>query len=268
VYLLPTRMGTGVVAAALVASAAPAHASAFPCFEETEMQSARIHDLRVMLMVNSLKCRQLSPATLRSYGQFLDERSDELSVHGGNVEQSMVERLGPQQGQLAFNDYETKIGNYHSGVQPSRELCQDVNTFMKLASRANHAELETLSKLATNRSISTCRVADGSGFAPVVDEQWAEPDADTVEFVATPRAAVTEAPQVIDGIPTYSVPGTGLSSAPAPLETVALVEPAEPEPAPTAPEPEPDKLTQAISALNAAAAALRDMQQDGGAATN
>ncbi len=256
--LLPTRMGAGVAAAALMASAIPAHASSLPCFEKSDMQSARIHDLRVMLMVNALKCREMSPATLRQYGQFLDQRSDELSVHGEAVERSLIARYGPQEGRLAFSDYETRIGNYHAGVQPTRELCRDTDTFMKLAGRANHAELETLSKLATNRAISTCRVPRDADFTTQVAEGSIPTEPDAVELVADSSTDVPEAPQMVDGIPTYTDPATAPTSEPELLETVALVEPK----APTA-QPEPDKLSQAISALDAAAAALRDMQTEG-----
>ncbi|MEL7218075.1 MAG: hypothetical protein AAGK01_06550, partial [Pseudomonadota bacterium] len=188
--LLPTRMGAAIAAVALVTSAVPAQASAFPCFDTNDMQSARIHDLRVMLMVNALKCRQLSPATLRQYGRFLEERSDEMSVHGDKIEQSLVARYGPEQGRVAFNDYETRIGNYHAGTQPTRELCDDVSTFMKLASRANHAELETLSKLATNRAISTCLVPQETGYTAPIAEA-------VIEESPAANADLTEAPQIV-----------------------------------------------------------------------
>jgi len=254
-HLLPTRMGAAVAAVALTVSAVPAHASAFPCFEESSMQSARIHDLRVMLMVNSLKCRQMSPSTLRKYGKFLDERSDELSAHGDKVEQSMVARFGPDQGRQAFNHYETRIGNYHSGTRPTHELCQDVKTFMKLASRANHSELETLSKLATNRSISTCHASEAAVFVPAVAERSAEAASDAAALIDTADTNAPAEPQIVDGVPTFMTPGIGLDSTPEPVETVSLAEP-------EASAAEPDKLSQAITALDAAAAALRDMQAE------
>lgn len=250
--LLPTRMGAGVAAVALITTAVPAHATNLPCFDETEMQSARIHDLRVMLMVNALKCRQMSPSTLRQYGQFLDQRSDELSVHGRNVERSLVARYGESEGRLAFNDYETRIGNYHSGTRPTRELCQDVNAFLKMAGRANHAELETLSKLATNRSISTCRVPEDATFVATDPEPAVEP-------AAAVSVEPLEAPELVDGIPTFTNAAEAPASEPEPLETVALSEPETPA---AAPESKPDRLAQAISALDAAAAALRDMQEE------
>lgn len=273
-HLLPTKVGVGVVAAALVASAVPAHASSLPCFDETDMQSARIHDLRVMLMVNALKCRTLSPTTLRNYGALLDQRSDELQHHGKQVKTALISRYGERQGQFAFNDYETRIGNYHSGVRATGEQCDNVDAFIKLASRADHAELEMLSKLATNRKIDTCVVPESASFVEPVSADWSEPIAPPAPAAtAIPDVAqVAEATEMVDGIPTYSTPGTGPDTMPEPLEAVVIAPLEEPattaEPASVAaveddtptPSPRDAKLTQAIDALDAAAAALRDMQ--------
>ena len=156
--LLPTNTLAGAVCAALVATAAPAHASAFPCFDDAAMQSARIHDLKVNLMVNALKCREVDPMTLRSYGQLLEKRSNEFAGHGLRVKKSLEQRFGARQGTAMFDDYETRIGNYHSGTRPSMEKCDDTAAFIRLANRANSAELETLSRLVTNRGIRACPV--------------------------------------------------------------------------------------------------------------
>ncbi|MEM9502103.1 MAG: hypothetical protein AAF941_09680 [Pseudomonadota bacterium] len=275
-HFLPTKVGAGVVAAALVASAVPANASSLPCFDEAAMQSARIHDFRVMLMVSALKCRSVSPMTLRSYGTLLDSRSDELAFHGEKVESSLVARYGLSQGRTAFNDYETRIGNYHSGVRVTPELCDDVNAFIKLASRANHAELEMLSKLATNRKIDECYVSDRVAFDGAASTELVAPVAAPAPLPVAEPAISTEVPQMVDGIPTYMTPGSGPSTTPEPLPNVAVAELAAPDPAPApatpaalvesaqapapAPSPRDAKLTQAIDALDAAAAALRDMQ--------
>ncbi|MEM6909896.1 MAG: hypothetical protein AAF494_14585 [Pseudomonadota bacterium] len=237
------------------------------------MQSARIHDLRIMLMVNALKCRTSAPATLRKYGQLLNQRSEELTYHGRQVKSALVDRYGPRQGQLAFDRYETRISNYHSNIKPSREQCEDVMAFMKLAGRANYAELETLSKLVTNRAIETCLVPEGqSGFTTAA---IAPAPAQSATSVIVRRAANVQEPEIVDGIPTFSAADAAPASAPEPLETVAV-----PEPAPAiavadpVPEPEPagssedDKLGQAINALDAAAAALRDLRQEPSSSIN
>ncbi|WP_156423757.1 hypothetical protein [Erythrobacter sp. YT30] len=256
---LHNRAGFGLAAAALCATAMPSAAQAqsasFPCFDETAMQSARIHDLRIMLMVNALKCRANSPATLRSYGRLLDARGDELTYHGERVMADMVGRYGERQGEMAFDRYETQMSNYHSNVQPSREQCEDVNSFIKLAGRADYEEMEMLSKLVTNRAINSCLVPESNvAFSRPAPAPVAEP---------APAAPSASAPKIVDGIPTYTTADAPPASAPAPLETVAM---AEPEPAAPAPEPEADRLGQAITALDAAAAALRDLQSENSAA--
>jgi len=270
VRLLPTRLGAGIAAVAFATSGISASANSYPCFEEGTVQSARIHDLRIMLMVNALKCRETAPTTLRSYGQLIESRYDEFSEHAEFVEASMVDRHGPHAGRAAFDDYETRIGNYHSDVRPSIELCNDTAAFIDLASRADHAELETLSKLATNRDIPVCaaprEVTFDDAAAYRAPAQQALPN---IREVVPPReasrSAVARAPQVVDGVPTYAAPGTGVDTQPEPLERAAIVAAvAEPEPTPVAEAPapaaQPDRFEQAIAALDAAADALRDLK--------
>ncbi|MEL7197596.1 MAG: hypothetical protein AAGL10_04700 [Pseudomonadota bacterium] len=245
--LLRNRTGIGLVAAALCGLASPANATDFPCFDETAMQSARIHDLRIMLMVNALKCRASSPATLREYGQLLDARGKELTRHGEQVMADMIARYGERQGQLAFDRYETQMSNYHSNVQPSREQCEDVQSFIKLAGRANYDEMEILSKLVTNRAMNACIVPESNvAFAAPVSAPEPEP--------------AMAAPEIVDGIPTYTAADGVPASAPEPLETVAVETAA-------APASQEDRLDQAITALDAAAAALRDLQTESAPAT-
>lgn len=242
------KLGCGIATAALATTSLSAQASGLPCFEEAEMQSARIHDLRVKLMVSALKCRQLSPQTLRTYGRLLDDRSDELGFHSQQVRNTLVARHGLRDGQYAFDDYETRIGNMHSGVRPSRELCGDTDAFIRLAQRADQSELETLSKLVTNRAIDRCLIARAAPF-PVPAPAVTEPTA--------PSATEYE---MVDGIPTYTAPGTAPDTQPEPLETADLETPATAAaPAPAADRQE-ERLARAIDALDAAANALRDMQ--------
>ncbi len=270
--LLPTKMGAGIAAVAMATSAVSASANTYPCFEEEAVQSARIHDLRVMLMVNSLKCRELSPTTLRSYGQLVEARYDEFAEHAEFVHASLVDRHGPRVGRAAFDNYETRIGNYHSGVRPSTELCTDTAAFIDLASRADHGELEMLSKLMTNRDIEVCAAPRASAYDMTATyEARTEARLPNIRKVVPPReparAPVVSAQQVVDGVPTYTAPGTGVDTQPEPLEQAVLAvradvadEAAEAQPA--APVQE-DRFDQAIAALDAAANALRDLKESG-----
>lgn len=226
------------------------------------MQSARIHDLKVMLMVNALKCRQMLPRAFTAYGRLLDDRWEEFGFHSDRVRGTLLDRYGVRQGESAFDDYETRLGNYHSSVVASVGQCRDIEAFIRLAERANHGELEALSKLVTNRSIESCRSAR---YTPAPAETAFAPQA---------NEAFAERTVMVDGIPTYTTPGTGPDTRPEPLEVVELPGPGEPvfaqaeaartdaaNPSPAAAQAE--QLSQAIAALDAAASALRAMQVGG-----
>lgn len=276
-----SRLAAGLTAAALAATAAPGHAYDFPCFEDDMVESARIHDLRVMLMVSALKCRFDSPATLYEYTDLLDQREGEFSFHGQRVRADFVERLGPQRGESEFQSYNTRLSNYHSKVQPTGELCGDSTTFMRLAKRADGAELATLSKLVTNRAVRTCAlstrraetrfaapVRESDPFAGVPAPSWergprasAHPAGRAAERAAEPAAE--RAPEMVDGVPTYTAPGSLPETRPEPLETVdvpAQAESAASEAAAAAASGDNARIDRAIEALSAAAEALRELK--------
>ncbi|MEO0463733.1 MAG: hypothetical protein AAF127_11425 [Pseudomonadota bacterium] len=295
--LLPTkplgRLACGALALpAMILSSTAAQAASYPCFEDAAMQSARIHDLRMNLMVNSLKCRSIAPQTLSTYGRLLNSRADEFAAHGRAVKASFVERYGPRQGAVTFDDYETRLSNYHSGTQASRGSCEDTAAAIRLASRADHSELATLSRLVTNRGIRACAVEQESQTValqapatypvvapttttvqgPRMTADWPEAPAPAPRVEAAdmlPAGAPAgvpvgsaPAPRMIDGVETYG-PGQGPDTAPEPLEqldpapSVAAAPPASTEDREAA-------LAQAIAALDAAATALRGMQEGAG----
>lgn len=301
--LLPTkplgRLVCGALALpAMMLSSTAAHAASYPCFDDAAMQSARIHDLRMNLMVNSLKCRSIAPQTLSTYGRLLNSRADEFAAHGSAVKASFVQRYGARQGAATFDDYETRLSNFHSGTKATRGSCEDTAAAIRLASRANNDELATLSRLVTNRGIRACAVspsAQSVGLqapatypiaapAPVtvrgprMDASWppqdtAAPRVETANVlpagapagvpIDAPRGSGM-APRMVDGVETYG-PGQGPDTRPEPVEQLdpATSVAAAPTPAASAEEREA-ALAQAISALDAAAAALRGMQQTGG----
>ena len=266
-----SRFTAGLAAAALAATAAPAHAYDFPCFEDGMVESARIHDLRVMLMVSALKCRFDNPRTLREYTGLLDQREDEFGYHGQRVREDFIDRLGAGRGNAEFQSYNTLLSNYHSQVQPTGELCSDSSAFMRLAKRADDAELATLSKLVTNRAVRTCATPRGSAqarFVPPARER--DPFAD-VPAPHWERAKPEPAPEMVDGVPTYSEPGSLPGTRPEPLETVAVpaqadrsriasAENAASEAAEAAASGDDARIDQAIAALSAAAEALRELK--------
>jgi hypothetical protein len=259
--LLNIRARLGASVALLAALTVPAQAADFPCFQDNAMQSARIHDLQVMLMVNALKCRVRHPETLRTYGVLLEQRGQEFGHHGRQIEASMVKEYGLSQGQVAFHRYETTIANFHSLINPSQRQCEEIATYINLAARADHPELESLSRLITGRAIDVCLTPIGTSNVQAVFE----PEPLAPPAVLTSAPAAEPAPQIVDGVPTYPVPGTGPDTAAEPLETVAVLASATPPAAvpadPAASTSAEGKLDQAIVALSAAVAALSELRQ-------
>lgn len=225
-----------------------------PCFEEGDVQSARIHELRVMLMVNALKCRQIDPVALRNYGRVLIDRDRDFSFHADRVERQLAARFGPRVGAIAFDDYETMLGNYHSNARQTRTTCGELAAMINLVDRAGPDELESISKLMAQQSVRACPavVAVNEGFeTPVAVAHSVEPP------VATPVVAVHVAQAAL---PQAHEDDFDL----APEETrIARVTPTERfdpsvKPKDTAGN---ERLAKAIAALDSAAAALREMQE-------
>lgn len=256
------RTGFGAAAVALVSLNPAAQAAEFPCFDEPALQSARIHDLRVMLMVNALKCRLLRPQTLRSYGDLMDQRGDELTDHSRQVRDAMVDRYGMAMGEIAYNRYETELANYHSIPDPSQRQCDDVAAYINLAARADHGELATLSRLATSRAIDVCLTPLSRSDAMAQTKPLAQPAPAAMTRPVPPAPE----PELVDGIPTYSVPGTGPDTAPEPIEKAMLTDAGATAAPPASAQAskaavQEQRLDQAILALSEAVAALRDLRK-------
>jgi hypothetical protein len=258
-----SRFTAGLAAAALAVTAAPAAAYDFPCFEDDMVESARIHDLRVLLMVSALKCRFDNPATLREYTDLLDNREEQFSHHGHRVRENLMARYGAARGNAEFHTYNTRLSNYHSQVQPTAELCEDASAFMRLARRADDAELATLSALATNRTVSTCAVSEARFVPPMrEDEAFGNVPAPRWERAASKPVPAAE-PEMVDGVPTYTAPGSLPETEPEPLETVDLpaqVAEAEAAASEAAASGDDAKVDQAIAALAAAVEALKELR--------
>lgn len=257
------RAWLGVIGAICASTASLSHAAQLPCFDQAAMQSARIHDLQVMLMVNALKCRLRQPETLRAYGDLLDQRGRELDDHSRLVQLNLAAQYGEANGPVAYHSYETAIANYHSEVEPSQRQCQNVAALIDLALQADHDELATLSRLATNRAIDACLAPLAAATDTAINAKAEPMPAVAAEAGPIHVAASEPEPEMVDGIPTYRVPGTGPDTKPKPLEKAVLTEEASPLAAQKVAKADPaaGKLDEAIAALSAAVVALNAMRQ-------
>ena len=253
-----TRFGALLACAAIALSAGQVSASSYDmCFDEATAPSAQIHQFQTMLMVGSLKCRNLDPTSLRRYGDFVTSRSGDLARHTDSVRDSFQQRFGPAMGTRMFRLYETSLGNEFSGIEMTRASCQDLGTYARMAERANHADIAIISGLATNRAVPFCPAsytaeADAvyapEPLPPVVDPVPPAPERVVAAPPPTPPAGPHEAEFAeIVTAPVVPIADETLPSAAA---TVAAAEPVDSD----------ARLAQAIEALDNAANALRAMQ--------
>lgn len=218
------------IGGALALVASPAQAAPFYCFEQDRIAAARIHDLRVHLMVKALKCRAAAPWIFESYEALIAERSSDFDLHRRAVKAALQGRLGRVEGIAAFNTYETRIGNFHSGAPFSEESCADTAAFIRLASQTDDADLAKLSQLVSGRPIEVCKAspsapATGAAVPTIavsIDNSWAVP----APLPQAQSAPSIRASQIVYGIETFAKPGAGPDTKPRPLETIEPSAPA------------------------------------------
>ncbi len=251
----PQRMlGFLASMAACVAIVNPAAANPYiPCFEAKDIGSAQVHEMRVMMLVNALKCREVLPATMHSYGQLVRQRDGEFRHHADRIERKLVAQYGPRSGRIAFADYETLLGNYHSNSRHTFESCGDMGVFVRLIQRAGSDELHTLSNLTPRSAIRACPASDydrseeTAAYSGPVRIHRGFP-AKVAHVHAEPVAVASNEIEADDDL-------TPLATRVAPVTPLAKIEPTV-----AAPVNQADRLDQAIKALDSAAAALRELQ--------
>ena len=256
------RFGAMAACAGIALASTQASATQYEmCFDETAALSAEIHQFQTMLMVGSLKCRSLDPSSLRRYGDFVTSRNGDLAVHTDKVRGAFNQRYGPAAGTRMFRLYETSLGNSFSRIDMTPATCQDLGTYARMAERANHADIATISNLAVNRAIPLCPAggmeSSDAYYAPEPMPAVIDPPAPSIErAVAAPRPGPHEADfEVVEAAPVVPIADETSPS------VMAVAQ--KPQPAAEPAQNESDaRLAQAIEALDNAANALREMRTD------
>ena len=226
----------------------------FPCYTEGEIGSAQVHEMRIALMVDALKCRNVVPSAMQSYGRLMTERDGDFRQHSGRLESQLVAQHGPRAGRIAFADYETMLGNYHSKGRYTVQTCRNLDSFLRLLERAATTDLQALSEVMPRSAIRACpaaafEVADEVAVAepPVRVHRGSEAVVAQVHSEAT-TAIGQDAEEDL----------TPLAERVAPVTPLAQVDPS----AATSAATRADRLGDAIKALDSAAEALREIQAD------
>lgn len=224
----------------------------FPCYTEGEIASAQVHEMRIALMVDALKCRNVVPTAMTSYGQLMAQRDGDFRHHAGKVEGQLVAQHGPRAGRVAFADYETMLGNYHSKGRYTPQTCRNLDAFLRIVERTASTDLQALTDVMPRSAIRACPAA---AYEIAKEVAAADPPVrvhrgDEVLLAhghADPAAALAQNDE--DDL-------TPLAERVAPVTPLAKVDPSATAPAAT----RADRLGDAIKALDSAAAALREMQ--------
>lgn len=234
----------------------------FPCYTEGEIGSAQVHEMRIALMVDALKCRNVMPAAMISYRRLMELRDSDFSHHAGRVEQQLVAQHGPRAGRVAFADYETMLGNYHSLGRYTAQTCRNLDGFLRLVERAANTDLQSLSEVLPRSAVRACPMtSQRPGEALAVSDAPVRVHRGRELRIAHGEAgpALATAREVEEDL-------TPLAERAAPVAELAKVDPSAAAPAAAAraaPVPaRPGRLDDAIKALDSAAAALRELQRE------
>lgn len=150
-----------------------AHAIPSPdsgCWKADEQRAAEVHNFQTMLMVGALKCRDRVPAALDGYNSFMSSKRDLIVANQYVLMGHFIREYGDSNGHGAFRDYETHVGNKHSGAD-NLARCEAIGAMSRMAAGASEADLRELARLVGEDSLNaTCpgTAPADEGLAPTV----------------------------------------------------------------------------------------------------
>ena len=153
------------------------------CWQPYEIEAAKVRDLHVMLMLGALRCKGVNKEIEAKYSAFVDKKIGLLSSYNNVLKTRFMRVNGIAEGQRAYEQFNTKLGNGQSGLAQAGSYCQMTETLLTLATEAQDRELP---QLATNFSESALGIDAVCEAQPVV----------TAAVAAAPAAGTGGAAQV------------------------------------------------------------------------
>lgn len=198
------------------------------CWHPHEVEAAKVRDLHVMLMLGTLKCQAAHPDMARKYDAFIGKKNGQLISYNNILKTRFMRVHGIADGQRAYEEFNTKLGNGHSGNAQPANVCEIADSLLTLAIDANDAELPMLA-----RSFSESRMgidencAATTAVAPAIAAAVKNPH-EAVNATAVPvEAAKTDAAVPAPASPQSAV--AALEAAAAALQNAAASLKAQPE---------------------------------------
>lgn len=227
------RMAAGAACCIVALSSVQAAAAeAGQCWQSYEVEAAKVRDLHIMLMLGALRCKAVNKDISDKYEAFIAQKSGLLSSYNNVLKARFMRVNGIGDGQRAYEAFNTRLGNSHSGLVQAASYCEMADTLLTLATGAQDRELP---QLASNFSESQLGI-------------------DTVcEEVAAPVVAAAEAPATA-----VVAAGTVVAGTPAPHEAITAADTVPATVAVAKSEEASAQPVNAAAALEAAAAALQN----------
>lgn len=135
------------------------------CWLPYEIEAAKVRDLHVMLMLGSLRCRGVNNEIEAKYSAFVEKKMGLLSSYNNVLKARFMRVNGIAEGQQAYEQFNTKLGNGHAVLAQAGGYCQMTETLLTLATEARDRELP---QLATNFSESALGIDAVCEAQPVV----------------------------------------------------------------------------------------------------
>lgn len=116
------------------------------CWQSYEMEAAKVRDLHIMLMLGSLKCKSANSEITNKYTTFIEKKNGQLRNYNTILKARFMRVNGITDGHHAFEEFNTKLGNSHSGSVQTASYCQTIDTLLTLAIGAGDQELPLLAR--------------------------------------------------------------------------------------------------------------------------
>ena len=220
-----------------------------------------------MLMVGTLRCRISGHTADANYNDFATRQHNVLGANAYVLKAHYLRENGIQAGRTAYDQSVTLLANKHAARLDDPSFCATVASYARMAASASSEDLLVLAQSVVEAPTSgPCRTPNGAyaeaaALPPVPPATQLEPAVMTATYeaaplqydplpdAAPPAMAVAPPPPVAPEPPPAAMPAKFIANAPVvpPVETAAVTPAATPEQA----------LDAAITALQAATAALR-----------
>jgi hypothetical protein len=138
------------------------------CWQPQEVEAAKVRDLHVMLMLGTLKCQAAHPDMARKYDAFISKKNGQLISYNNILKTRFMRAHGIADGQRAYEEFNTKLGNGHSGNAQPTNVCEITDNLLTLAAGANDAELPMLARSFSESRMGIDEDCSATAAAPVV----------------------------------------------------------------------------------------------------